>query len=386
MKKLPWKRILGESVIVTILTIALSVCWPNFLQFFSLDSYYQPPATEKEFPASIFQSAKAERDKDRNDTASVTIVNTGYMTKREDIASLLAKIASMNPEMIGVDILFKDYHQSSEDSILVSVVDTIKDKTIFVCALNKDQVVHSFFCSPDKPDCYIDGVSEGLSELLYDQDKKSIYNFRYNDIINGDTLPTLAAQMTKDYIVDKIKDTDDHIIRYEKLKFSILTPDSLKEDEIHNNLVIVGTIDDGQDQHLTPLGILSGIEVHGQIVHMIRSGEYVKKAGWFVEIICSFILLFVFVFILLVIDYWVDYLHGKKEKRVLLDSILEIGFFPFILSVIFIVLAGILSYYMYVEKGILLNMYSMLIGITMLVLFIKLIVRFISKKYFPISN
>ena len=61
------------------------------------------------------------------DSSNVVIVDVGYLTKRDDIAKLLLQIDSMHPKRMGVDILFSDYYNTREDSILWRAVNAIKN-------------------------------------------------------------------------------------------------------------------------------------------------------------------------------------------------------------------------------------------------------------------
>lgn len=375
---IPWKSIFVETLLITILTIVLSYFCAPILQFFSPQRYFQQSPEDNEFTSSYFQHVYSTIHENDFETSNITIVNIGYLTKRDDIANILYKIDSMAPLKIGVDILFRDYNHTKEDSILRSVVNTIKKKSVFVCGIDNanDQVVHSFFCDPRKTELYVDSVSEGLSELLLDNDKKTITNFRYKDVIGGDTLLTFAARTAMDYYNVLDVDHDDHIINYKKLKFNIIDYDSLREDYIRGRIVLVGNINDGQDQHGSPIGVLSGLEVHAQITNMIYEGEGIDKIGWFGEFIFSTIPLFFFIFFLVVSDYLGEHFRTKKSE--ILSSLLqEIGCLPFFLSVVFVIISGTISYWIYTEYGKMVNMNSALIGVTILALFSKSVVHFL---------
>ena len=380
-KIIPWKSVLIESIAITVLTLALSYFCAPILQFFSPQRYFQQSSDDNEFTSSFFQNVYATMNEGEVDSSNVVIVDVGYLTKRDDIAKLLLQIDSMHPKRMGVDILFSDYYNTREDSILWRAVNAIKNNTVFVCAVdNNNKIVHSFFCNPDNTDLYVDGISEGLSELLLDKDKKTINYFRYKDVIEKDTFLTFAAGVTEDYYNVSDVDDSDHIIDYKKIGVDVIKYDSLREDKIRGRLVLVGTMVDGQDQHGSPIGVLSGLEVHAQIADMINQGDSIEEAGWIPEFLFSMIPLFFFVFVLVLFDYWGDY-YKSKENEVWATLFLEIGCLPFGLSVLFIMVLGTVLYMTFTNCGILVRMSSALIGVTLLAIFSKSVVRFLKTIY-----
>jgi adenylate cyclase len=53
------------------------------------------------------------------------------------------------------------------------------------------------------------------------------------------------------------------------------------DNPLRGSLVLVGgTFGDGRDIHRTPYGLMSGVEIQANIVHMLATGSLVRPAGW----------------------------------------------------------------------------------------------------------
>ena len=254
-----------------------------------------------------------------NEIALVDISDIIGPTARVEIADLLDAIYAMDPKLIGVDVFFPESRQSSNpiaveiDSILEETVHRISDKTVFVCQLDSfdsgqneyRHINHSFFITDQEPDDSVQ-LSEGYANLLQNSSGRDISNYTIRQKAEGKYVWSFAAQIVSDYI-DETEDLDRNpIIRFEPTDFFCMSAEELDPDSIRDRIVLVGDMRDRGDSHLTPLGMMQGMEIHAYAVQTILHFEDLASAPvWLLVLICL-VVCFFYTFVLFFIDFKLD--------------------------------------------------------------------------------
>lgn len=297
----------------------------------------------------------------------ISVVDIGDLKNRGDIAKVLEDVYSMSPRCIGVDIDFIGLQDPAADSTLCTVVDKIKDKTVFVCGLedeNFDSISHSFFCDPHYP-LYnlIDStgkmaVMEGASALIYDIKESTNRTYRNKYNTKEGELYSLTASMVKD-IIDA-NDSEEHIIAFKSVDFNYMQYDSLVQSSIYDRFVLIGRRDKRQDIHKTPLGVLPGIIVHAQTLETILDCRDIKKLDNNLETFLSFLVCLLFCFVLFKLDLWAD--RFRDNNKYIRAHLLEGGGCSTIIwTFISLFLLLWFAYYLYLSKNIHLRMHIALV-------------------------
>lgn len=298
----------------------------------------------------------------------ISIVNIKNLQNRGEIAKVLENVYLMSPKCIGVDIDFVGLQDSVADSMLCSVVERIRDKTVFVCGIeneNLDSISHSFFCDPKYPlynikdSAGVLSVKEGTSALIHDLSDNRNRTYQNCYFTKQGKYYSLTAKMYEDYL-ETPDDSIEHILTYKRMKFDLMSYDSLKEISIKDKFVLVGKIDDRQDIHNTPLGFLPGTYVHAHTLEALIDGRDIKETSNFFELLISIILSFLFCVSLFSIDLWADRCKGNNSiiKAYLLGdggcAMILLTFFAVFFLLVF-------AYSLYKNFNILLKMHVALI-------------------------
>lgn len=353
--QIPWFDIMCIFIISVLLTFL-------FFQFNPLralfKSGYESMSTDLLINIEGLRCSEQESD-------WISIVDIGDLRNRGDIAKVLMDVYSMSPKKIGVDIDFYGLQQSVSDSSLMSVVDSIKDKTIFVCGLegdNDDCIKHSYFCDSQYPQYAVmnpmgkKAVKEGASTLLYKYKSHIIRTYKYKFHTNKEDVMSFAAKMAEDYNC-VVPDTIERIITYKPIGFVSMQYDSLKASSIKDRFVLVGKLDKQQDIHNTPLGFSPGILIHAQILECILDGRNIKKNKC-IDFILETLFGILFCISLYGFDCWAENL--RRKKCVISAYIIDEGWGTIFLTLFFVVLILIVSYIFYIMSDIHVDMHVVL--------------------------
>ncbi|MBR3454420.1 MAG: CHASE2 domain-containing protein [Bacteroidaceae bacterium] len=300
-------------------------------------------------------------------------------TARVEIADLLGAIYAMDPKLIGVDVFFPESHTSYNpiadeiDSILDATAHRIADKAVFVCQLDSfdsdlkeyRHINHSFFINSQQSDDTIQ-LSEGYANLLQNSSGNDICNYTIRQKADGKYVWSFAAKIVADYI-DETEDLDRKpIIRFEPTDFLCMTPDQLEPDSIRDRIVLVGDMRDRGDSHLTPLGMMQGMEVHAYSVQTIL--HYNDLAGapyWLLALICL-VVCFLYTYVLFFIDFKLD-VHSNN----LLKFAIRQGMFTLATTYLINIVLQYIAYVSFTVFDTTLGLHALLPDLIKLVAFTK---------------
>ena len=238
---------------------------------------------------------------------------------RAEIAALLDTIYSMNPKRIGVDVFFPVSRTTLNplatltDSMLAATARRIADKAVFVCQLDSFDsdleefgcIHHSFFINSQSPEDSV-LLSEGYANLVQDTPRQVISKYSLRQQAEGRYVWSFAAQIASDYIDGADTLDNEPIIRFDPTDFLCMDPDHIVADSIRDRIVLVGDMRDRGDSHLTPLGMMQGMELHAYAVQSILHYEKVGGVSIWVLSLISLVLCLLYTFLLFTIDYKLD--------------------------------------------------------------------------------
>lgn len=269
--------ILLRHICITFLAVAIV----GFFAFITVKAKPLDPIkrTIKEFSfADIYYEIQREGVPDT--CRSITIVDLTDLISRKDIAKTLVDIEKHNPKVVGVDCVFEVIGEDFEgNDSLISVANTYKN-IVYAETMEdwaNDSIgwtssTHSFFAD-------VTDITEGtvnVSRELYDNMKRKA---SVSETYNGKQEPSLVTQLANRYgdtaVIDA-KRTDEIRINFTKTYFQVLQPDEVEThpELIEDHIVLFGATNSINDQHWTPLGRISGIELQAYALQsIIKSNE-----------------------------------------------------------------------------------------------------------------
>lgn len=194
----------------------------------------------------------------------IVIVDMTELHSRADIGNLLIELSDLTPRCIGVDLIFEGVKDDLEGNfVLEQAIEEVASISVFTNKLtNYDKENNTF---------------TGLV-FSYFRDQYSITEGYANVVDNMEGTTIRELTVTQNSVLGKQKSfvaqiaekegktatgNGNIIINYKPTHIPVVPFDSLQQNKnlIKDKIVLIGTLTEEQDMHLTPLGKMAGIEI-----------------------------------------------------------------------------------------------------------------------------
>lgn len=341
----------ADHLIVTMITVVMLV----LLSLFTFNvSFMNPVAKAMKNLSMTDIFYKMENASGTKDTCQlITIVDMTELTERGAIGEFLNKLYSMNPAIVGIDLIFEGEKDDIEGNlILEESVETIADKAVFANKLidydeernEFTQTVHSYFSSAFQ-------IEEGYANITDNMENSTIRMLTLTQNKSGKKYYSFPAQIAKKMgaKVDNDKTGTEVYINYSPTIFPTISYKDLEKNKqlIEGHIVFVGAMQEEQDMHLSPLGKTSGLEIQAYSTLTLLEHKNIKSISLFACFIIGFILCYLFE---LLIDITDNYFRKKKSR---IASFLYEAEIPVqAVSVLFLLLVTFCSFALFIQQGI----------------------------------
>lgn len=207
---------------------------------------------------------------------------------RREIAEILNAIKSMNPAIIGLDVSYIWEENPSEDSLLVQTIRSIPNIILpveyYTTEKGNDAFLYSIFQNQ------LIGKEYGVVSFPENRDVLRTYKpcFKFEDRTIGAFGCVIAKKCGAD--ISNLEKRNSVLINFTTLKltddeaipgFQFLNLDSrnnqFRSSQIANKIVLIGSTNQTRDQHLTPLGNLSGVMIHAHIINSLMENKRIRE-------------------------------------------------------------------------------------------------------------
>lgn len=228
----------------------------------------------------------------------ITIVDMTDLYSRGDLANMFQEINAMEPTAVGADIIFEGVKDDAEgNTALIEAVSALGSKAVFTCKLKdydaqKQQftgVIRSFFADSVN-------VKQGYANLPDNMGGKTIREYTIHQKLNGKQQPSFPFLVAKTIDPD-VKASDKLLhIDYGNKVFRVVKAQDLAEnfELINNHIVLVGTMHEEQDMHLSPVGKMAGLEIQAYSLQSILDRKMITDAPTWLSLLTAFILCYLF--------------------------------------------------------------------------------------------
>lgn len=341
---------------LVLVVIFLFTTMVNALSFFdpvkrSLDNF-----SLKDIYYEIIQEAETEHSSN-----IITIVDMSDVYRRDHIASIIEKIDSCEPAVLGVDIVFEGLREDSEgNDSLIHVISRATNKIVFASKLTDGKTekgeedklsfagsVHSFFGEAIP-------ITEGFTNVDTDVEGKTLRMFPMSRLCGNDTVYSFTAQVADTYQDSIIGQTneEDRTVIFSGTKIDSIHCDSIwkHRELIKDRIVLLGALNDYADKHYTPIGRIPGVEFQAYAIQTLLEHNDVKTMSnsmmWFVSILVIYLSLVLRVSL---------YMHLKRSGHpfaaFFTDSSIGFTFLTFLWFCLLVMLNFLVfaAYYTYME-------------------------------------
>jgi CHASE2 domain-containing sensor protein len=265
------------------------------------------------FTDVYYQILQESGDNDYND--DIVIVDLTPLQNRQEIATALQQIEEQHPKVIGVDCVFEGLKEDTLGDIMISNVAAEYQNIVFSCkyldyandSLGYTVAVRSFFAEPLE-------VEQGFTNMQYSLYGSMARLVSLGRKFNGELQPSFIARVVN-HTLDKPLPIEDKDLRinFTPTIFTVIPPDSISEyaDKIKDKIVLLGTMTDEYDMHMTPMGKMPGVELLAYAGQTLQNRLEVGTFPVWLEVIVSFLMVLLTQILL---TKWGDYTSSRKNK------------------------------------------------------------------------
>ena len=284
---------LSRHIAISLLSFALI----SFMAAIALNVSFLNPLSKAisdfNFTDVYYQILQESSNYEYND--EICIVDLTPLQDRTEIATALQQIEAHQPKVIGVDCVFEGLKPENPegDSLLWSVASEY-DNIVFSCKyldyVNDTQgytvAVRSFFAEPLE-------VEQGFTNMQYSLYGSMARLVSLGRKLNGEVQASFIAKVVN-HTQDKPLPLEDKDLRinFTPTIFTVIPPDSISyyADHIKDKVVLLGTMTDEYDMHITPMGKMAGVELLAYAGQTFQNRIEVGTFPGWLEAIVSFLM------------------------------------------------------------------------------------------------
>ena len=285
----------------------------------------------------------------------ITIVDMTELTQRGDIGKLLSEIGDMNPLCIGVDLIFQGEKEDVEgDIILEEAISSIYDKAVFSEKLTSyDNKGNEFTSTVKSYFCEVIPTENAYTNITDNMEKSTIRELTISERMNGEIIKSFAAKIAEKVGTDINNSNKNIIINYKPTKFNVISYKEIaaKRELIDGHIVLVGTMTEETDMHLSPLGKTAGIEIQAYSLLTILEHSDIYYLPTWVNIVIGILLCLTFEILLSLGVVWT-----ASRKPMLKTFLAESKWMNRIVSMSFLGLVSIASFFVFEKYSIYIDM------------------------------
>lgn len=286
----------------------------------------------------------------------VTIVDMTELHSRGDIGFMLEEINMNDPLLVGIDLIFegvKDDETGNE--LLENSVEGLSNIAIFSQKLvDYDSKQEEFTGSVRSYFANNFAINEAYTNLNNNMSGACIREMSIKQTCNGQEKLSFPARLAA--VFDESlysRENEDLMINYRNVKFPVVKWNEIAEnsDLIEGHIVLVGTMTEEQDMHMTPLGKMPGLELQAYSLLTLLEHRNISTIPLWVTMIFTFILCYILVIITDAIHKLID----KHPQRVIFTFIKESELS--ILIILFIAVAAVcwISFILFIDYNLLIK-------------------------------
>ena len=276
-----------HAAIILAISCIIALCFISSTKSLSFFAVLEESGDEP--MSDMYMYVNSRKCPDRLDT-TITFVNIDLCEDRLEIARLIEQIDSLNPKVIGLDVLFEHRKDSKEDLILENVIHRCKNLVV-TCELKNEQDGNSDKYNSCNRNFFTGGEADNLTEgfVNLDSDGNSpVETFTPKLFLQNeeslDTLYCFAAQVARlydktafQYLLKRHGNLE--IIHFQPLQFYELGKNEMDDNKefITGKIVLIGSF--SEDLHKTPVNPqMRGMEIHAHIIStIIEKEKYINR-------------------------------------------------------------------------------------------------------------
>ena len=243
-----------------------------------------------------FELMRSDNDKELN--KDIVLIDVTKLTSRDSLAQAIVDINSCSPKVLMIDLIFeRPSFDQIDDISLINAIEAGKDKEILSSKLTDynpttksfKNLTKSFFSE------YAD-FRWAYSNVDQTRPGGCIRHYSLSQNLNDSLCFSMAYMAACAYmdIQPEKNDVDQRLIVYDDTDFLAIPYDRILENKnlLKDKLVIMGTLEEEADMHITPVGKLPGMKILAYSSLTFMNHRNVSSMGMFASLIMAFLVCF----------------------------------------------------------------------------------------------
>jgi CHASE2 domain-containing sensor protein len=240
-----------------------------------------------------FELMRSDKEKELN--KDIVLVDVTKLTSRDSIAQVITDIHSCSPKVLMIDLIFeRRSFDNTEDIRLMNAIEMGKDKEILSAKLTGYKPEKEAFTNLTKSFFYeIADFKWGYSNVSQTRPGGSIRKYSLSQRLNDSISYSMAYLAACAYmgIKPESKDASERLIVYDDTDFLAIESDKVLENAslLKDKIVILGTLEEEADMHITPVGKLSGMKILAYSTMTFMNHKKIQHMGKFASLLMAFV-------------------------------------------------------------------------------------------------
>ena len=231
----------------------------------------------------------------------IIMIDIHDITQRRDIARVIDEVNGYKPKVIMIDVLFVQRRDIQEDEELMEAISALPSK-VSANRLDKYDVEHEFFSELQhsfygNDSLILEGYCNTANpELGITRSFSLTQKYRDSTVYS---LPYLTACIYLDKRPKTENILNERTIEFDPLNFLTIKPNEIANYKqlIKDRIVIIGAKEELLDEHYTPIGRLSGMEILSYSVHTILKKQNIKEMSNYGVVILTLLVIWLCIFL-----------------------------------------------------------------------------------------
>lgn len=293
------KRIFNIShILIAIFLLLMVKVFTEFTTRLSIFDPIQRAVSNFSILDIFYQIQDAEEKK--VESPFITIVDISELHERSKIADVIYAINACNPAVIGLDVIFNGLKGDSVGSQYVANAIHEAREPIVAFKLDKKDSIGNFTCTTRSFFSPMEHVEEGYINMQSVSFGGVIREMSTWNLLNDTTVNSLSYLMARKYleynnIWQDSKWPKRCLINYTPTEFPIVPYDSVlyRDSLITDRIVLLGTVNDVEDMHYSPLGRTAGSIIQAYAIQTLIEHHHIKEVTLWLNILITFVLLII---------------------------------------------------------------------------------------------
>ncbi len=268
----------------------------------------------------------------------IVLVDMTDLYDRRKLADCISEIAQCQPKVFVIDLIFeRPSHDEAENEYLINAIAQIKNGVLSCKLIDYDSNTDRF---RGVRRSFFDGVeadySWAFSNVISGEGYGCIRKYSQNEYLGNQVVYSLPYMAVCKYkgVKPQVESPKQRTIEYSYTDFMVIPHQSVLKNKklIKNKIVILGTINEEADTHITPLGKMPGMKIQAFAMLSAMAHHKVTTVSTYVSLMLTALLCYLSAWVGAVLPrkHPFSYIYWIKLYYFAVTAVLVwIGFFLF---------------------------------------------------------